>query len=461
MKAHDKHHLKEIIDERYYQSIMDETYTIDVGDIDVSDINDFSYLFYSLENLVRIDGIDNWDVEFDEENYNEVLLEDINGLNNWDVSNAVNMRCMFAGCSKLKELDLSGWDVSNVENTEFMFSSCHNLERIKGLEDWNVSNVKLATKMFHQSPNLDFGEPSQIDDWDLTNADTINMFINNEKAIQKYGESGIYFDYNQKYENVDVETLHNLKVLENFYRYQNGIKGIYDDSGIISRDIVGIMEQCVQDNVDFTISNPINENTIKYFDLDINNMKEQQDSINQALNFDIFKDIDKDLLDQNIKQMFSINNLKEKKMSNDKELNYQDNEEFMKHYNNVLAQNKSNMIDKYEEMYYILLLEPEAIQKACMVQVGTKEGWEEEIMEFEKGNISWEDLLNSAEFWGDENYYGDITNITGRDFNLLIKDIKEIYEDNKWCLENPEELYNDWQINQKELEKQVSKKMKM
>lgn len=162
---------------------------------------------------------------------------------------------------------------------------------------------------------------------------------------------------------------------------------------------------------------------------------------------------------------YTKENVKENTMSNDKELNYQDNKEFMKYYNNELTQNKSNMIRAYTEMYETILSKGEGIQETCSIQVGTREGWQEEIMDFEKGKLSWEDLLSSAEFWEDVNAYDEISDLTGEDFNGIIKNIKEIYDDNEYCLENPDEMFEYWsyqQQEQAELEpEKTNKKIKM
>ena len=94
----------------------------DLNDIDVSNIDDMSFLFEYLDPH----NID---------------------ISEWDVSNVENMAYMFDGCENFN-CDLSKWDVSNVEDMSFMFSNCKSFEG-NGLENWNVKNVTNMHYMFH------------------------------------------------------------------------------------------------------------------------------------------------------------------------------------------------------------------------------------------------------------------------------------------------------------------------
>jgi surface protein len=94
-----------------------------LNDIDVSNIEDMSYLFSEL-NPYNID------------------------ISEWNVSNVKKMNSMFNGCKNFN-CDLSNWDVSNVEHIEFMFWRCYKFN--SDLSNWNVSNVNDITNIFYNS----------------------------------------------------------------------------------------------------------------------------------------------------------------------------------------------------------------------------------------------------------------------------------------------------------------------
>ena len=91
--------LRKIIEKRYKESLENNTYTIDVGDIDVSNVKNMSALFSDCPRLQSIKGLETWDVSNVEKMESMFWgckkLEDISGLKNWDVSNVKKMGCMF------------------------------------------------------------------------------------------------------------------------------------------------------------------------------------------------------------------------------------------------------------------------------------------------------------------------------------------------------------------------------
>ena len=57
------------------------------------------------------------------------------------------MEDMFAGCSSLKELNLSNFNTNNVTNMKCMFSRCSSLKELN-LSNFNTNNVTDMYKMF-------------------------------------------------------------------------------------------------------------------------------------------------------------------------------------------------------------------------------------------------------------------------------------------------------------------------
>ena len=114
----DKYDLNNIILE-----LLDNGIT-DLNCIDVSKIDDLSYLFFEITHMHPIKDID---------------------ISEWDVSNVTNMRSMFEECYEFNS-DLSKWNVSKVKDMHAMFFSCENFN--SDLSKWNVSNVEDMEDMF-------------------------------------------------------------------------------------------------------------------------------------------------------------------------------------------------------------------------------------------------------------------------------------------------------------------------
>ena len=62
--------------------------------------------------------------------WNLIKLETIEGIEKLDVRNVNDMNHMFAGCEKLKKLDIDHWDVSKAEDMTSMFEDCVELEKL-------------------------------------------------------------------------------------------------------------------------------------------------------------------------------------------------------------------------------------------------------------------------------------------------------------------------------------------
>jgi len=156
--------------------------TLNVSSLNKYKFDDLSYLFYNLEKVKQIIGLETWDVS----NVTDMSsmfcdctnLTELN-ISNWDVSNVTDMSSMFNGCSSLTELDISNWDVSNVTNMGFMFSCCQNLTELN-ISNWDVSNVTNMNGMFNVCENL---TELNISNWDVSNVTDMGFMFDHCSSL--------------------------------------------------------------------------------------------------------------------------------------------------------------------------------------------------------------------------------------------------------------------------------------
>jgi len=137
---------------------------IDVSDIDVSGLTDFSRAFSSLEKV-----------------------EIIYGLDNWNTTKATNMDNMFFYCTSLKEIDLSGFDTSNVTSMNGLFSFCHDLEDIE-LGFFDTSHVKNMSNMFNNCKSI---KEVDMTSFDTSSVEMMNSMFKNCKSLERVDMRGL------------------------------------------------------------------------------------------------------------------------------------------------------------------------------------------------------------------------------------------------------------------------------
>ena len=101
VREEDKFHSKEEIKEYLKLEIKKQGKNVVIRNLDVSLIEDLSWLFNG--NVVGVESLD---------------------LSGWKTSNVEFMGWMFSDCQSLKSIDLSGWDTSKVKDMSGMFSDC-------------------------------------------------------------------------------------------------------------------------------------------------------------------------------------------------------------------------------------------------------------------------------------------------------------------------------------------------
>ena len=107
---------------------MQDLQSIDLSNIDTSNITNMSYMFYgsSLTDL------------------------DLRGV---DTSNVTDMSYMFENCNSLTELDLSSLDLPNLKYMDNMFRYCRNLSSVD-LSDFNAPKLESAGYLFYHCDHL-------------------------------------------------------------------------------------------------------------------------------------------------------------------------------------------------------------------------------------------------------------------------------------------------------------------
>ena len=163
IKVESKDKLQSIIMERYNGNKS----FIDLTDIDVSELDDLSGIFFGLN--IKVADISGWDtsnVKFMKDMFAKCnKLKNIIGIENLDVSKLEDASCMFYGCENLVELDLTNWNPISLEIAWNMFYNCSNLKIIKNIENWQLTNIKEVSYMFYYCAKLDV----DLSNWDLTN----------------------------------------------------------------------------------------------------------------------------------------------------------------------------------------------------------------------------------------------------------------------------------------------------
>ena len=109
-------------------------------------------------------------------------LTEIKGIKNLNTSEVRYMSYMFAGCSKLKSVDLTYMNLHNVEDMSYMFSYCSVLKTIY-LSGLNTSNVKNMRSMFELCRSLEHLDLKSFNTQNVDNFQKMFFECSSLKAI--------------------------------------------------------------------------------------------------------------------------------------------------------------------------------------------------------------------------------------------------------------------------------------
>jgi surface protein len=150
--------LREAVDKYTEYNIVDadefaETYGWPIDRWDVSNIQDFRYLFYSK-------------VSFNE------------SIGSWNTSNATSMRGMFQYARSFDQ-DISAWNTSNVTDMWNVFQYARSFNQ--DISAWNTSNVTDMDAMFKDARSFN----QDISAWDTSNVRNMNAIFQDARSFNQ------------------------------------------------------------------------------------------------------------------------------------------------------------------------------------------------------------------------------------------------------------------------------------
>ena len=175
-REEDKIHTREELIDYLKKEIEKQGKNVVIRNLDVSGIENLSYLFCDL-----LDGVET----LDSSGWNLNGVKDIHGmfyecgniksldLSGWDTSSVTDMSWMFGRCKRLKSLDLTGWDTNEVDNMSGAFYSCVFLQSLD-LSGWDTGKVRDMSCMFQYCVRL---QSLDLSNWDISSVEYMrNMF---------------------------------------------------------------------------------------------------------------------------------------------------------------------------------------------------------------------------------------------------------------------------------------------
>ncbi|RIY34438.1 BspA family leucine-rich repeat surface protein, partial [Psittacicella gerlachiana] len=145
---------------------------IDFSTLDLSNVNYMNGTFagtviYSDVSQLNVSNVRTMEALFYEA---ELKCSKID-LGKWDVSKVCSMNLMFNGASFSHQLNLNSWNVSNVIRMAFMFSFCESIR--EDLNQWDVSNVNKMTGMFTGASKFN----GDISNWNVSKVTDMSIMF--------------------------------------------------------------------------------------------------------------------------------------------------------------------------------------------------------------------------------------------------------------------------------------------
>ena len=179
---------------------------IDVTNLDMSLVDDMSYMFYNVgsKNTIKeisLIGLNTFDTSKVTKmigvfaQFGRYLTNwSIQNISNWDVTSVVTTEGMFAGAGLNAgnfSLNLSGWDVSNIQDMSFMLAEAGKGSaslNVSGLENWKpISATNMSFMFYSMGKNAPY--TINISNWNVdnvTNHDSINDYVTSKVILPTF-----------------------------------------------------------------------------------------------------------------------------------------------------------------------------------------------------------------------------------------------------------------------------------
>ena len=184
VREEDKFHNYEELKEYLKKEIEKQGKNVVIKNLDVSGIEDLSWLFDGLLRGVETLDLSGWNtkgVKYMCSMLHNCIEAKSSDLSGWDTSSVENMMYMFGYCINLDGINLSGWDTGNVENMSNMFYSCLHLKSLD-LSIWDISGVEDMRCMFFDCKSL---ESLDLSGWDTSGVRYMRSMFHNCPAPYK------------------------------------------------------------------------------------------------------------------------------------------------------------------------------------------------------------------------------------------------------------------------------------
>lgn len=260
---------------------------LDLTDLDVSNVDDFSYCFKGSKNLTTI-KLNSHQVGKWSETYPDLrgqiikylrlqsMFEDCNSLTDvttsgFNTRNCINTTYMFGNCYNLRYVDVSSWNMENVRSTQHMFNNCRNLIRVD-VSKWNTQSLSSVSGMFSGCRSL---QELDLSGWVTSGfagglGGNSTSMLSGCKSLEKLDLSGWDTSHIENKTNFlsSLNSLKELKLGENFHNFKNEhlVNGD-NDYGIVNYFIL-------PDGVWFNQSTATKENSLWQIEPDYLNKNE-------------------------------------------------------------------------------------------------------------------------------------------------------------------------------------------
>jgi surface protein len=226
---------------------INERKSVDVTNLNVSHINDFTKTFSYIDDFNQ--DISKWDMSSAKDiSYMFTGCDTFNrNINNWNISNVVYMSSLFHSANSFNQ-PLDKWDVSKVEDMEYLFY--YSIKFNQYINNWDTSNVRDMSNMFigaHAFKQNISNFSKHKDDLDFIN-EYDDIPFDEHNALYKCTREGLMF-YIDKYKTSLENNTFDLE--KNKYDLMKYMKQYVQHN---NEEFINIINELKNQNIDITES---------------------------------------------------------------------------------------------------------------------------------------------------------------------------------------------------------------